>query len=434
MNGQGRHYRDQADTANPVCDYESKGQKCDFFSSGHQNVLLEYPLDISVGPINTDSITSENSEVNATILQLLQQQKLDSDRRFNLLQQQISAINAGTNSAAIPITSIPTVSIPTTSQAFTTTASIMPSQTSTFSTPATAPHMVTSAATSLASQLQTGLGHHHNFGYQALTMDQLRSDQAVLAEANRLLANSNRNVPPLNPLAGMGEAMGTLRGGNSQVPSVDQLFAATTVNKQLRAFEFAATGQFSYKSQLKLDNCNAVTFAFGSFKHLEAVKLGLINMSDEEFLSRLRHLKNVFEVVCLSSNLTAFTDNAWQVAREYDTRVIADIESGAKHWETLSNGLETDAIYCAKETVENRNKAKKPSRDPPKDPKKPRDGKSSFSKVCSTFNTHRSSDGCFWEHSNKGETCVFDHFCSWCKANRDVKEKHKALNCEHKPE
>ena len=66
----------------------------------------------------------------------------------------------------------------------------------------------------------------------------------------------------------------------------------------------------------------------------------------------------MFEVACLSSNLTAFMDSAWQVAREYDSRVIADIESGAKTWENLSNGLETDSIYCAKETVEMRNRTK----------------------------------------------------------------------------
>ena len=40
----------------------------------------------------------------------------------------------------------------------------------------------------------------------------------------------------------------------TQVNSVDQLYAATTVNKQLRAYEFATTGQFPYKSQLKQDN------------------------------------------------------------------------------------------------------------------------------------------------------------------------------------
>jgi hypothetical protein len=65
-------------------------------------------------------------------------------------------------------------------------------------------------------------------------------------------------------------------------------------NKQLKA----STDQFIYRTQLKQDITNAVTFAYRSFKHLEAAKLGLIKMSDDEFLSRLCHLKNVFEVDC----------------------------------------------------------------------------------------------------------------------------------------
>ena len=298
-------------------------------------------------------------------------------------------------------------------------------------TSGTAPQLVQTADASFAGHLQSGLGHDHNSGYNGLTMEQLRRNPTVVSEANLVLAGITTAVPPLS---GMGAAMGNSGlQRTTQVNSVDQLYAATTVNKQLRAYEFATTGQFPYKSQLKQDNCNAICFAFGSFKHLEAAKLGLINMPEAEFLARLRHLKNVFEVACLSSNLSSFTDHAWQVAREYDSRVIADIESGVKTWESLANGLETDAIYCAKETVELKNKSKNILKEP-KDPKKLRDPKDSKNKSCTTFNTHRASDGCYWEHNNKGETCVFEHFCSWCKTNRDVKEKHKLINCEFKTE
>ena len=77
----------------------------------------------------------------------------------------------------------------------------------------------------------------------------------------------------------------------------------------------------------------------GALKHLEACKNGLIgNVSDTEFLAC--HLKNVFEIACLSCSLTSFSDPSWIVAREYDTRVISDIEAGAKSWETLSSGIE----------------------------------------------------------------------------------------------
>ena len=95
--------------------------------------------------------------------------------------------------------------------------------------------------------------------------------------------------PVTNPLAGMGAALGVRN--DSQVISVDQLYSATIKCKQLRAHEFAATAsQFTYKSQLTQGNCNAVVFAYGSFKHLEALASGLIrNVPQNEFLARLRH-------------------------------------------------------------------------------------------------------------------------------------------------
>ena len=217
----------------------------------------------------------------------------------------------------------------------------------------------------------------------------------------------------------------------NQVTSVDQLYRATTVNKQLRAYEFAATGQFSYKNQLKIDNVNAVTFAYGALKHLEAIKSGLLGqVSDIEFLSRIRHLRNVFEIACLSSNIASFADPAWHIAREYDNRVIADIESGAKSWESLSNSIEPDSIYCAKETVENRNRQSKSKKNLVNPAKK--EGDKPGKKVCTTFNSHRSTEGCYWEQQNDGKSCVYAHYCTWCKANRSVEEKHKLINCEFK--
>ena len=417
MNAMGRHYRDPKDTANPVCDYESKGLKCDFFSSSELS-KLPYPPDVSLGPVLSESSSNGNTDM-SQILSLLQLQ----DDKFNKLQEQINALKQPEPSAP-PVPADPQPPVPSVPQPPVPSAPALPGPGN-----VSAPQIVTNAAATLTSHLNTGLGHNHNLGYQALTMDQLRSNPHLLNEANNLLNVSTLEVPPLNPLSGMGATLGAAGGVRpNNVSTVDQLYAATMRNKQLKAWEFAATGQFSYKNQLRQDNTNAITFAFGSFKHLEAAKMGLIHMPDDEFLARLRHLKNTFEVACLSSNLTSFTDHAWMIAREYDTRVVADIESGAKTWASLSNGLETDAIYCANQIVELKNKAKKPKE--PKDPKK--DKKDAKSKVCTTYNSHRASEGCVWEHNNTGESCVFKHYCSWCKTNREVEEKHKAYQCEHK--
>jgi hypothetical protein len=342
-----------------------------------------------------------------------------------VLQNQVNSL-LPTSSPPVPVLPNPVTHMATTVQSVQFTPPIF--------TSTTAPNVVTSAAAGLTAALQGGLGHLNNYGYTGLTIDQLRANPGIASQAAAVLSAATQDVPPLNPLLGMGVALGQT---DQVISSVEQLFRATTVNKQLRAFEFASTGQFPYKSSLKQDNCNAISFAFGSFKHLHAVKSGLIKMSDTEFLSRLKHLRNVFEIACMSSPLSSFSDPSWQIAREYDSRVTADIESGTKSWDTLANGLETDSIYMAKETVELRNRAKKPPKDPKpfkRDDEKPSKKGDPKKTGCTTYNTHRSSEGCYWEAQNKGESCVFKHFCSWCKLNRDVEDKHKLMHCEYKPE
>ena len=457
MNSMGRHYRDPSNPENPTCNYDTNGVKCTFFTSGHEHADIPYPSDISYGPV------SDNTSEMAQILALLNQQRAEQQQQaqsVKQLQEQVSSLMLHNSTSAAPVpastsqvtsstativttsaglnntntsSSIPALSMiptlpgsqflpaqPTPAQAQNPTpipSMFQPSIAQTPNqTPNSAPNSISAAASNLAASLQALLSSNGSYG--GLTMDHLRQNPQVSSQASSVLASAIQDVAPLNQ-------PGVLR---NQVNSVDLLYKATTVNKQLRAYEFASTGQFSYHSQLKQDNVNAVAFAYGSFKHLEACKTGLIpNVTDLEFLARLRHLRNVFEIACLSSSLNSFSESAWHIAREYDTRVLSDIESGAKSWVTLSNGIEPDSIYCAKETVENRIKAKKvtgQNKDTKKDVKKDR-------KACTTYNTHRSSDGCMWEHQNKGETCVFEHFCSWCKQNRNTVEKHKAFNCEH---
>jgi hypothetical protein len=415
MNSLGRHFRDQSDTTVPLCDYEN----CVFFATDDFR-SLQYPTDVSLGPAVEPVPSGQSAEVSA-IMALLQQQKVDNDSRHQQmldLQKQVSNLLLN----GLPVCSFSPSLITNQPPVYSTPTTTPSSQ---MFLPPTMPSAVANAAVNLNAALQQRLAMQNN-GFPGLIPDTVP------------LGQQQQHQPVTNPLAGMGVALGVRRNDSSQViNSVDQLYAATITCKQLRAHEFAATAQFPYKSQLNQNNCNAVVFAYGSFKHLEAIKSGLIpNVSDDEFLTRLRHLKNVFEVVCLSSNLATFSDPAWQVAREYDSRIIADIESGVKTWEGLSNGLETDAIYVAKEIVELKNKAKKPSKDKTDktDVKTEKPKKEPKGNGCTTYNTHRASEGCYWEHLNKGETCVYEHFCSWCKVNRNTVEKHKSLSCEFKTE
>ena len=43
-------------------------------------------------------------------------------------------------------------------------------------------------------------------------------------------------------------------------------------------------------------------------------------VSQAEICSRLQHLVNVFDIVCLASNLGDFDNFAWRIGREYDSQ------------------------------------------------------------------------------------------------------------------
>ena len=257
MNSLGRHFRLQTDTSTPVCNYED----CTFFTLNEEYSDLPYPPDVTLGPVSDPQPQVQPAGDLSQILALLNQQKVESER-FNLeireqvatLQNQVGSIllnpaTAQTNSAPISSNSAPAA----------TSSAVPPAQPSqpTFSTTA-APNPVSSAAASLSAALQAGLGHRDNYGYSGLTMDQLRSNTGITTEAASMLASATRDVHPLNPLAGMGQALAGQR--DQVISSVDQLYQATTVSKQLRSWEFASTGMFPYRSQIKQDNCNAVTF------------------------------------------------------------------------------------------------------------------------------------------------------------------------------
>ena len=451
MNNLGRHYRDPSHPEAPECNYESGGVRCTFFSEDNELASIPYPTDVTFGPVSEHPVSSSSDL--STILALLNEQKAQAEiqqretaQQFRSLQEQVNVLSRGTQLSVSSAPTNYTSSTPETTSSMTTTTTVTYSRPLISVRPAapdapnpvistqnpvfSAPTVVQNAAANLNAALQAGLGRESQ-NPPGLTIGDLRSNPAIMSQAAALLANATQNVPPLNPLEGLSQHQ--QRSGQNQVNSVDQLFRATTVNKQLRAYEFAATGQFHYKNQLKIDNVNAVTFAYGAFKHLDAIKSGLLgNVSEAEFLARIRHLRNVFEIACLSSSLNSFSDPAWTIAREYDNRVMSDIESGAKNWNSLSNSIEPDAIYCAKETVDNRNRLNKVKKNVPTNPMKKEGEKSK--KVCTTFNTHRSSEGCYFEQQNEGKTCVYEHSCSWCKANRNAVEKHKAINCEFKTE
>ena len=91
---QGRHFRDQTDPTNPICDYSG----CTFFTSAAEFSDLPYPTDVSLGNVTGSEMCGpdgSNADL-STILKLLQEQKSESEKQNNhlqLLQQQVSALS-----------------------------------------------------------------------------------------------------------------------------------------------------------------------------------------------------------------------------------------------------------------------------------------------------------------------------------------------------
>ena len=207
-----------------------------------------------------------------------------------------------------------------------------------------------------------------------------------------------------------------------QPVSLDTLFSATIKCRQFKAVDFCKLGNFSYTGQIKQANMNLALFAYGSVKHFLALKDGTLpDVEPSEFISRLQHTLNVLEITCLGSNLSEFDSHSWRIGREYDQKVIRDIEQGFKAWNTFDRSIDPTSWAYARELV--------PPKSRPNNVGKSGDPKQvgGSGKVCTTWNTFK-KDGCHYEHNNPGEVCVFQHFCSKCKA-RAQQKKHKAWQC-----
>ena len=131
--------------------------------------------------------------------------------------------------------------------------------------------------------------------------------------------------------------------------NLDSLLAKTIKNAQYRASDFARLGTFPYTSKIKPENLNLSLFAYGSVKHLLSLCNGRLKpCSKIEFQNCLQHLCHMFEIVCLSSSVSDFDSHELLVGREYDRKIIFDIEVGLKNWEGLNNCIDPTGWSYAK--------------------------------------------------------------------------------------
>merc|ERR1711954_621405 len=109
--------------------------------------------------------------------------------------------------------------------------------------------------------------------------------------------------------------------------NLDELLRVQIKNPQYCALDFCKLRNFSYSKQINHDNLNLALFSYGSMKHLLAISDGTLPpVSQIEFVSRLQHLANVFELTCLSSSLGDYGGESFNIAKEYDSKVLSDLE------------------------------------------------------------------------------------------------------------
>ena len=165
---------------------------------------------------------------------------------------------------------------------------------------------------------------------------------------------------------------------------------------------------------------NQNLWAFGFMKHLLATKTGTLpQLSKEEEVARLRHFVDVMEIAALHSTSSDFQCQGWAIARDFDHRVMADLDQGEVTWPTIATAAcvtrsYNQAVHCQQ------------VRPPP-----PRREGGEAQPICASYNTTAATTegpDCRFEASNPGRTCRYRHVCSRCAA-MGLTAPHKELDC-----
>ena len=128
----------------------------------------------------------------------------------------------------------------------------------------------------------------------------------------------------------------------------------------------------------------------------------------------------------LSAN-SDFSHFSWQRARNYNSRIFADLDQGVLSWSTISAKLDPTSMMQAIEAV--------PKPDPGKKEEKKEKKKSDESPPCSKWNACDEPGKCQWEVENPSKKCSRPHICSYCfKQFGYTRTNHKESACLKKQE
>ena len=124
--------------------------------------------------------------------------------------------------------------------------------------------------------------------------------------------------------------------------------------------------------------------------------------------------------MCLSSDLSHFNHSSFDVGKSYNFRVLNDLETGVKTWETLNRSIDPTCWIFAQQAAASHDK-KFASENL---------NEKVVNKKCTSWNTFF-KDGCQFEFLNPGKNCRYIHSCSICDEHGLENMPHKAWECDN---
>ena len=245
-------------------------------------------------------------------------------------------------------------------------------------------------------------------------------------------------------------------GGGLLLPEDQFLDAAAIMNmctvsnrRQLRPYEFARMGRFSYASKITDKNINVPLYVLGYLQYIVAMLKGVApTQSDTEVVDRLINLMTIMEITANNSTLEDFKCPGWSIGHEYASRIFHDIEYGRLQWKNLADGLQPPTFLYAKDTVDMQQQQNRSVRGGRAEQGRGEQGRGrgrggrggrggsasgqrsdEGNKVCMSYNGFWTGQGCAYEYNNERK-CGYEHFCSSCFEKSGVKEKHKSYYCD----
>ena len=198
----------------------------------------------------------------------------------------------------------------------------------------------------------------------------------------------------------------------------------------VKPLDFAKQCPAKWAKKATSETINLPLYTYGSISELEASLSGRsASLSPEEFLAKIRHIRNYLEVCCLNSEPTDFKSYGWIIAKDYALKVEGGVEQKLRSWEAMSDGVQTDKLVLAQMDFPR----------PLQAIRKPGVGKdteyrsgSTPKERCKTYNSCKTEDKCEYELAHPEKKCILKHECSWCKLNLKQSYKHQEWACKKK--